>query len=43
LAKDFKDLEKIAREQLDDYDMETYLNFKKAFELASEDGCVQFM
>lgn len=43
LAKDFNDLEETAREQLDEYDLETYLNFKKAFELASEDGCVQFM
>lgn len=43
LAKDFKDLEGIARDQLDEYDMETYLKFKKAFELASEDGCVEFM
>lgn len=31
------------REKLDEYDFETYLNFKKAFELASEEGCVQFM
>lgn len=43
LAKDFNDLEETAREQLDGYDMETYMNFKKAFELASEGGCVQFM
>lgn len=43
LAKDFNDLEGSAREQLDEYDMETYMNFKKAFELASEGGCVQFM
>lgn len=43
LAKDFNDLEESAREQLDEYDMETYMNFKKAFELASEGGCVQFM
>ncbi|MDT2451148.1 hypothetical protein [Enterococcus avium] len=43
LAKDFSDLEETAREKLDEYDFETYLNFKKAFELASEEGCVQFM
>lgn len=43
LAKDFNDLEETAREKLDEYDFETYLNFKKAFELASEEGCVQFM
>lgn len=42
LAKDFQELEQQAKEQLDDTDLETYLNFKKAFELASEDGCVEF-
>ncbi|MGF2164653.1 hypothetical protein [Enterococcus avium] len=42
LAKDFRDLELQAREQLDDSDLETFLDFKKAFELASEDGCVEF-
>lgn len=43
LAKDFNDLEETAKEQLDEYDIATYMNFKKAFELASEEGCVQFM
>lgn len=42
LAKDFQDLEQQAKEQLDDTDLATFLNFKKAFELASEDGCVEF-
>ena len=42
LAKDFQDLEETARSQFDQDDLETYLDFKKAFELASEGGCVEF-
>ncbi|WP_336682826.1 hypothetical protein [Enterococcus casseliflavus] len=42
LAKDFLDLEQIAKENLDRIDFGTYLNFKEAFELASENGCVSF-
>lgn len=42
LAKDFKDLEVIAKEKLDENDFEKFMNFKSAFELASENGCVEF-
>lgn len=42
LANDFKDLELMAKEELDENDFETFKNFKNAFELASENGCVEF-
>lgn len=42
LVNDFKDLELTAKEELDENDFETFKNFRNAFELASENGCVEF-
>lgn len=42
LAKDFQDLEQDAKEKLGQSDFELYLDFKKAFELASDNGCISF-
>lgn len=42
LAKDFHDLEELAREKLEERDLNTFLEFKNAFELASHNGCVLF-
>ncbi|TFI60454.1 hypothetical protein CKN63_13545 [Carnobacterium divergens] len=42
LAQDFQDLEVIAKEKLEERDLNIFLEFKNAFELASHNGCVSF-
>ncbi|MBC9808170.1 hypothetical protein [Carnobacterium maltaromaticum] len=42
LAKDFKYLEEIAKNELEERDFNLFMEFKNAFELASENGCVEF-
>lgn len=42
LAVDFQNLENDARAILDEREMKLYLNFKEAFEMAAENGCVEF-
>lgn len=42
LFNDFFSYEEKAKEELDEYDFEKYVNFKKAFELAKDDGGVVF-
>lgn len=42
LAQDFQDLEVTAKKKLEERDLNIFLEFKNAFELASHNGCVSF-